>query len=180
MAYEVGIGTGVLTAVLLQRGVQHVVGTDVNPRAVACARDNLTRLQLMHRVTLLEADLFPPPEIEAEVVADLVVCNPPWLPLQPHSLLDMGVYDHHSDMLRSLLLRVRHHLRPDSGQCFLLLSDLAERLGLRTRQELLDMVEAGGLMVVDRMDTPAVHSRGMFSHVCMLCLSVCTIYSACM
>ena len=116
MGYEVGVGTGVLTALLLRRGVRRVVATDVNPRALACARDNLTRLQLMDRVTLVEGDWLAAVSERGEGTmehlcqqqqqqgrADLIVCNPPWLPLAPHSLLDRGVYDLHSDMLQAFL-----------------------------------------------------------------------------
>lgn len=61
---------------------------------------------------------------------------------------------------------VRHHLIPETGECFLILSDLAELLGLRSRQELLALIQAGGLEVIDRMETPAVHRRGRSSLNC--------------
>src|SRR5690606_33974136 len=59
-ATDLGTGSGVLAAILAQRGVQHVVATDINPRALACAHENLERLGLRQRVTLLETDGFPP------------------------------------------------------------------------------------------------------------------------
>jgi methylase of polypeptide subunit release factors len=54
-----GVGTGVLSAVLAHRGVQRVVATDQDPRALACARDNLQRLGLQEQVEVVQADLFP-------------------------------------------------------------------------------------------------------------------------
>ena len=39
-AFDIGTGTGVLSAVLAQRGLQ-VTATDLDPRALACAADNL-------------------------------------------------------------------------------------------------------------------------------------------
>ena len=68
-AFDLGTGTGVLAVVLAQRGVERVVATDINPRAVACARDNAQRLGAADRVEALEADLYP------DGRADLVVCN---------------------------------------------------------------------------------------------------------
>ena len=45
-AFDLGTGTGVLAAVLLRRGVERVVATDINPRAVTCAQENLEHLGL--------------------------------------------------------------------------------------------------------------------------------------
>ncbi len=50
------------------------------------------------------------------------------------------------------------HLEP-GGEGWLILSDLAEHLGLRSRAELLDAIDAAGLQVVDRRDVRPVHPR---------------------
>src|SRR5699024_7099494 len=42
-AFDLGTGTGVLAAVLARRGVEHVIASDLNPRAVQCARENAER-----------------------------------------------------------------------------------------------------------------------------------------
>jgi prophage antirepressor-like protein len=46
-----------------------------------------------------------------------------------------------------------------NGEGWLILSDLAEHLGLRTRQFLLDAMDASGLRVLERMDARPVHPR---------------------
>ena len=79
LAFDIGVGTGVLSAVLAKRGVQHIIATDQDPRALACARENLQRLQRLDKVELLQTDLFP------EGQAPLIVCNPPWVPARPSS-----------------------------------------------------------------------------------------------
>jgi SAM-dependent methyltransferase len=151
-AFDIGTGTGVLAAVLARRGVQHVVATDMDPRALGCARDNLARLGLAHHVDVLEANLFP------DGRAALVVCNPPWLPGKPSSAIEAAVYDPDSRMLKAFLAGLAAHLLP-GGEGWLILSDFAEHLGLRSRAQLLDWISAAGLNVVDRIDTRPVHPR---------------------
>ncbi|TCO59523.1 methyltransferase family protein [Actinocrispum wychmicini] len=149
-AFDVGTGTGVLAVLLAQRGAGQVVATDIQARAVACAQDNVDRLRLADNIRIEQADLFPPGR------ADLVVCNPPWLPAVPTSELDAAIYDPGGRMLRRFLYGLSDHLAP-GGEAWLVLSDLAERLGLRTRQELTEMLATAGLCVADRLDTRPRH-----------------------
>jgi hypothetical protein len=61
-------------------------------------------------------------------------------------------------LLRSFLAGLSAHLRP-GGEGWLIMSDLAEHLGLRTRRQLLDTIRAARFRVVDRIDTKARHPR---------------------
>lgn len=152
LAFDIGTGTGVLAAILARRGVQQIVATDQDPRALVCAQENLVRLGLVNRVTLQAADLFPPGR------APLIVCNPPWVPARPSSPVEHAVYDPDSRMLRGFLQGVGNHLAP-GGEAWLILSDLAEHLGLRSRGELLAWIDAAGLQVLSRMDTRPQHPK---------------------
>jgi SAM-dependent methyltransferase len=152
VAYDIGTGTGVLAAVLARRGIERVVATDLDPRALACARENVRQLGLTGRIDVAQADLFP------EGRAALVICNPPWIPARPSSSLENGIYDPESRMLRGFLAKLPEHLAP-GGEGWLILSDLAELLGLRTRARLLEEFEASGLRVVARHDVPPRHPR---------------------
>lgn len=152
LAFDVGVGTGVLSAVLARRGVQRVVATDQDPRALACARENLQRLGLTGRVELQQQDLFP------EGKAPLVVCNPPWLPARASSPIERAVYDEGSGMLRGFLAGLGAHLEP-GGEGWLILSDLAEHLQLRTREQLLEWIAQGGLKVLGRQDVKPRHGK---------------------
>ncbi|PYI68795.1 methyltransferase [Arthrobacter livingstonensis] len=154
LAFDVGTGTGVLAAILARRGVKKVVATDSEPRAIACAVDNLRLLGLAGQVEPVLANMFPAGR------APLIVCNPPWLPGTPHTLLDNAVYDPKSRMLKAFLAGLDEHLEP-GGEGWLVISDLAEHLGLRSRAELLGWIEQAGLTVKDRLDTPAKHPRSM-------------------
>ncbi|MGH8254858.1 MAG: methyltransferase [Steroidobacteraceae bacterium] len=152
VAFDIGTGTGVLAAVLARRGIRRIVATDRDPRAFACARENLERLGLAEHVEVVLADLFPRGR------AALVVCNPPWVPARPSSPLERGIYDPQSRMLRGFLGALPAHLEP-GGEGWLILSDLAEHLGLRSRSEVLAAFDAAELRVVDRNAVRPKHLR---------------------
>ncbi|MFK8846431.1 methyltransferase [Streptomyces sp. Ac-502] len=151
-AFDIGTGTGVLASVLARRGVSRVVATDQDPRALACARENTERLGVADRVEILEADLFPAGR------AALVVCNPPWVPAKPTCPVEYAVYDPGSRMLHGFLNGLAAHLEP-GGEGWLILSDIAEHLGLRSRAELTAAFDAAGLTVLDRLDIQPRHPR---------------------
>ena len=150
-AFDIGAGTGVLSAVLARRGLQ-VMATELDTRALGCARENIARLGLDARVEVVQTDLFP------EGRAPLVVCNPPWLPGKPSSAIEYAIYDPDSRMLRAFLAGLGAHLDAD-GEGWLIMSDFAEHLGLRSRAQLLGWIADGGLDVIERHDTRPVHPR---------------------
>ncbi|MES2536215.1 MAG: class I SAM-dependent methyltransferase [Pseudomonadota bacterium] len=152
LAFDIGTGSGVLAAVLAQRGIARIVATDQDPRALACARENLARLGLDRQVEVVQADLFP------EGRAPLIVCNPPWIPARPSSPIEHAIYDPESRMLRGFLNGLAAHLE-EGGEGWLVLSDIAEHLGLRTRAVLLEMIAQAGLRVLGRADVRPHHPR---------------------
>jgi SAM-dependent methyltransferase len=157
LAFDIGTGTGVIAAVLARRGVTRVVATDTNERALVCARDNLVRLGVDPQVQLQAVHLFPSGQ------APLVVCNPPWVPARAHSALERAVYDPDSQMLKGFLSGLAAHLALD-GEGWLILSDLAEHLGLRTRDALLALMREGGLSVRERLDIAPRHPKAADPH----------------
>ena len=154
VAFDIGTGTGVLAAVLALRDVDQVVATDMDPRALACAKENLAGLRLNAPVKVMRADMFP------EGQASVVVCNPPWLPARPSSPLEGAVYDEGSRMLLGFIKGLAAHLAP-GGEGWLILSDFAEHLGLRTRAELLAAIDAAGLTVLGRIDVKPEHPKAL-------------------
>jgi len=152
LAFDIGTGTGVLAAVLAKRGVAQVVATDIDPRALACANENFKRLRINKQACAVQADLFP------EGRAPLIVCNPPWVPARPSSPLENAIYDPESRMLRGFLNGLAEHLTPH-GEGWLILSDLAEHLGLRSREELMSMLETAGLKVLGRIEAKPNHPK---------------------
>jgi methylase of polypeptide subunit release factors len=110
------------------------------------------RLGVAAQVEVVQADLFP------DGRAPLVVCNPPWVPARASSPIERAVYDEGSAMLRGFLAGLSDHLEP-GGEGWLILSDLAEHLGLRPRAQLLEWIAGAGLVVLGRQDVKPHHSK---------------------
>lgn len=152
VAWDIGTGTGVIAAVLVARGVPEVIATDSSVRALRCADENIQRLNFQSKIRLVEANLFP------EGKADLIVCNTPWLPAKVNTPIENAIYDPQSQMLRGFLNGVAARLTKD-GEAWLVMSNLAENIGLRGADDLQNWIHEAGLMVVDKQDTDPTHAR---------------------
>jgi methylase of polypeptide subunit release factors len=153
-AFDIGTGTGVIAAMLAMRGIQSVTATDNSARALHCAAENIARLNLESVVKLEQASLFP----SGNKKADLIVCNPPWLPAKANAPIEHAIYDPNSAMLRGFLGQVKKYLNAD-GEVWLVLSDLAEHLGLRSNEHLQQWIASGGLTILEKLDTAPKHSK---------------------
>ncbi|MCF8158523.1 MAG: class I SAM-dependent methyltransferase [Burkholderiaceae bacterium] len=152
LAFEIGTGTGVVSVLMAKLGVKKIVATDQDPRAINCAQENITRLGLQKQITLTQTNMFP------EGKAPLIVCNPPWLPAKPSSPIEYAVYDPESKMLFAFLNGLKAHLT-DDGEGWLIMSDFAEHLGLRAKDELRNAIEQAGLDVEEKIDIKPKHSK---------------------
>lgn len=152
LAFDIGTGSGVIAAILAKRGIKKIIATDQDDRALACAKENLTRLNLLPQVDLIKTNLFPDGQ------AALIVCNPPWVPARPNAAIEYAVYDQDSQMLRGFLAGLSKHLTP-GGEAWLIMSDLAEHLGLRSAQEFWSWIDLNGLEVIGKMDIRPRHAK---------------------
>ena len=152
VAFDIGVGSGVLSAILAQRNVKKIIATDSEPRALECARENFARLGLEKQINLEQRNLFP------EGKADLIVCNPPWLPGRPTSRLEGAIYDFESQMLKGFLNGLKLHLN-QNGEAWLIISNFAELLGLRGPNELQSWLTTAGLKTVGKLNTHPNHPK---------------------
>jgi len=152
-ALDAGTGTGVLAFVLARAGAR-VVATDLEARAVACARETAAALGLAAAVEVMEADLFPP----GEERFDLVVSNPPWLPGEAASPLERAIYDPGGAFLSRLVAGLPARLAP-GGEAWIVLSDLAVLLGLRPEGEVEALAAAAGLRAEVLSEVRPSHPR---------------------
>lgn len=153
-AFDIGTGSGVIAALLAKRGIKHIIATDTNPKAIKCAQENLQRLGYSQQVHLESVNLFPQGQ------ADLIVCNPPWLPAKPTSAIETALYDPNHNMLISFLNGVRHHLTPQ-GEAWLIISDLAEHLHLRKTDFLATCFQTASLTVIEALSTKPIHTKSI-------------------
>lgn len=151
-ALDVGTGTGVLAALLAHKGVPQIWATDLDDRALSCARDNFTRLGLQDRIHVEKADLFCPGRF------DLILFNPPWLPLKPTSSLEAAVYDENHQTLKRFLSMASKHLSK-GGQVWIILSNLAVLLGLRLPDDLKKWVQGSGFKIAEEIRAKPLHKK---------------------
>ncbi len=156
VALDIGTGSGVLAAILAKKGMEKIIATDNSPIAIQTAKDNIERLGLSDQVTILEQEFFP------NETADIIVCNPPWLPAKPSSTIETALYDPDSKMLLGVLQQAKEHLGPH-GQLWIVMSDLAEHLGLRSTSFLEDAFTKHGWTVVNQLKTQAKHNKAQDS-----------------
>lgn len=148
--FDVGTGTGVLAILAAKKGAASVTATDIDPRAIKCARDNAERFGVA--LTFAEQDLLP------EGKADVVIFNPPWLPAKPKTSIDRAIYDEGGATLRRFFEVVAKHLTAD-GEVWLIISDLAERIGIRRPELLEELWSANGLRLRGKHQANAAHKR---------------------
>jgi SAM-dependent methyltransferase len=132
LAFDIGAGTGVLSAVLAHRGLRRVVATDMDERALGCARANIERLGLSAQVEIVKADLFPRPRRPGGLQSALAAGQAEFR----DRIRDLRSGQPHAARLPGGL---KAHLAP-GGEGWLILSDLAEHLGLRSREQLLGWI----------------------------------------
>lgn len=151
-AVDVGCGTGVIAVLLAKRGVPNVLACDISERALLCADHNVKALGLDGVVKVQAQHLIP------EGVFDLLVCNPPWLPGKASTALEAAIYDENSQMLKGFLQAAPQHLSA-TGEAWLIMSDLAEHLGLRSPDALLGWIGTAGLRVLEVHTTLPQHKK---------------------
>lgn len=121
-AFDIGVGSGVLTFKLLQHGFDKIIATDTNPNAIIGMKKALASTKTSgSTVDLRYGNLFS----DCNNLADLIVFNPPWVPIN-HEIkgIDKAIYyDEH--LFPEFFEAAANRLTPD-GRLVLIFSNLAE------------------------------------------------------
>ena len=122
------------------------------PPALPFAPTKIRAVGFSATINVLQQDLF------GEHTADLIVCNPPWLPAKPTSAVETALYDPKHAMLHAFLRGAAAHLA-QGGQVWLVMSNLAELLGLRGAHDLANWFTQYGWRVVGSLKTTPQHRK---------------------
>ncbi len=104
---DMGTGSGVTGIVAASESLR-VLAVDVNPAAVACARDNAERNGVADRVEVRESDLFQ----NAPGRFDLIIFDPPFRWFRPRDMFERGTADENYRTLTTFFDQANDHLEP--------------------------------------------------------------------
>jgi hypothetical protein len=143
-AIDVGVGSGVLSLMLMKHGFQKAFGTDTNPNAIIGLNESMEGTKLSRKIELDFGDLFGKWDKHTE----LIVFNPPWLPAS-HELgrLDEAIY-YNDKLFPEFFEEAKKRILPD-GRVVLLFSNLAQLTEVTTEHPIENEIEKGGRFKLD-------------------------------
>lgn len=153
-AYDIGTGSGVLALLLAKKGLSSITGTDINRRAIEAARHNVEQHHLQHIITIVEADLFP----DKGKAVDLILFNPPWLPIKGSNIIEQALYDDKYRLLKRFLTEAGRYLTT-RGEIWLIFSNLAEQLELIPKGYLEELIKGYGYRIVNKHEILPTHKK---------------------
>ena len=120
-AIDIGIGSGVLSLMMVQHGFQKSFGTDTNPNAIIGLTASMEGTKLARKIEIDFGHLFG----KWEKPTELIVFNPPWLPAaQELNRLDEAIY-YNEKLFPDFFEAAQKHLLPE-GKIVILFSNLAQ------------------------------------------------------
>lgn len=112
---EMGCGTGVFSIQAALDGAEEVVAIDINPSAVANARENAQLHDVEDVVTVFQGDMFAP--LAPDQRFDVIFFNIPFChrncPTEELSMLGRSLFDPEHDLLYRFLKEGANHLSPN-------------------------------------------------------------------
>lgn len=144
-AIDVGIGSGVLTFQMLKYGFGSICGTDLNPNAIIGMQEQIEKNRLQSKINLRFGDLFA----NCNIVSELIVFNPPWLPASYHpDGLDSAIY-YPEDLFTRFFTEASKRLLKD-GRVVVIFSNLAQLTNPEMEHPVRKELAFGGRFVMER------------------------------
>lgn len=150
-AIDVGIGSGVLSLLMVQHGFQKCFGTDTNPNAIIGLSEFMQGTKLARKIDIDFGHLFG----KWEKPSELIVFNPPWLPaMQDLNKLDEAIY--YNEQLFPVFFEAAHkRLLPD-GKIAILFSNIAKITHVTTEHPIEKELLSGKRFVLENCYTKSV------------------------
>lgn len=86
-ALDIGTGTGILACTIAKYTLSNATALDVSEKALKIAEENIKNLGLSQKVKVLKSDLFE----NVDEKFDLIVSNPPYIPLSEKATIQKEV-----------------------------------------------------------------------------------------
>lgn len=150
-AFDIGIGSGILSLLLLKHGFQKSFGTDINPNAIIGLSEAFEGTKLSRKIELDFGHLFG----KWQKPVELIVFNPPWLPAS-HDLdrLDEAIY-YNENLFPDFFEGAKKRLLPD-GRIVLLFSNLAQITNVTGEHPIEKELQLGSRFELDGLYKKAV------------------------
>ena len=113
---DLGTGSGI-HGIIASGKASKVLSTDINPKALECAKLNVKKLKLGDKVEVLESNLFE----NIKEKFDLIIFNPPFRWFKPRDMLESGELDENYETLARFFEQVSSFLS-DKGRVLLVFS----------------------------------------------------------
>ena len=143
-AFDIGVGSGILSFQMLRHGFEKVIGTDTNPNAIIGLSETIKENKKYQNLNLIHGSLFA----STEILTELIVFNPPWLPAKQNTKgLDTAIY-YSSDLFSDFFKEAKKQLKPD-GKIVLLFSNLAQITKVSESNPIEKEIAKGGRFKLD-------------------------------
>ena len=138
-AFDIGIGSGILSYLMMNHGFEKIYGTDSNPNAIIGISEYLKLNDPHSNIELHYGDLFA----NCPLKTDLIVFNPPWLPASHNSEgIDKAIY-YDTDLFPRFFAEAKKHLNTN-GRVLLLFSNLAQETKVTESHPIKTELSDGG------------------------------------
>ena len=145
-AMDVGIGSGVLSLLMVKHGFQKVFATDTNPNAIVGMAEFMGTTKLSRKIELDLGSLFGKWEKQTE----LIVFNPPWLPESANleSTEEEAIY-YNEKLFPEFFAEAKKRLLPD-GKLVLIFSNLAQVTNVTKDHPIKKEISEGGRFQLEK------------------------------
>lgn len=152
-AIDVGVGSGVLSLMIVKHGFQKVFATDTNSNAIIGLKEFMGETKLSRKIELDFAHLFG----KWEKQTDLIVFNPPWLPASSDlDRNDTAIY-YDENLFPEFFKEAKKRLLPN-GKLILLFSNLGQITDVTKIHPIEKELEEGGQFQLERCIKKSVKS----------------------